>query len=130
MALTKKDVPRVSKMYLHNTRRQLTEILGVSRPALDSFMTRYKIRKDGTYKIKQVTPNPRPKKETKDKKKELKTQSKHSKLRTGERICPVCGKIFYCSEPSIWAYKVGTRGQDKPACSWGCVMKYERKKKW
>lgn len=129
MSLTNKDVPRVSKMYLHNTRRQLTEILCVSRPALDAFMTRYKIRKDGTYKIKQVTPNPRPKKETKDKKKELKATTKHIKLRTGERICPVCGKIFYCSEPGEWAYKVGNKTKEKQACSWGCVMKYERKKK-
>ena len=37
--------------------------------------------------------------------------------------CPVCGKLFWCDYPHLWAYKRGNRF----ICSWGCLRKFDGK---
>ena len=38
--------------------------------------------------------------------------------------CPVCGKLFWCDWPNLWAYK----RDGAYLCSWGCLRKYDERK--
>ena len=51
------------------------------------------------------------------------------------RKCPICGKLFWCDNLDMWAYKHGYRsretGKINPAhvvifCSYGCMRRREK----
>lgn len=46
---------------------------------------------------------------------------KRSVERLGERVCPICGKLFYPPDDE-WAY----RRAGNLICSWHCVCSYDR----
>lgn len=48
-----------------------------------------------------------------------------------EKKCPVCGKVFWVSDPAIWAYRLKLRGGKihRFACSWHCLREYQARKK-
>lgn len=48
-----------------------------------------------------------------------------------EHTCPICGKIFYPT--TMWAYTAYPSADESHQklffCSWGCLRKYEQKRK-
>lgn len=47
-----------------------------------------------------------------------------------ERVCPVCGKLFYCFVVSEWAYHYRDEYNNKRiTCSYSCKNKRERRDK-
>lgn len=49
-----------------------------------------------------------------------------------QRVCAVCGKVFWPPDPGSWVYKREKWNTKKFKyrtiyfCSWGCLRKYER----
>lgn len=59
-----------------------------------------------------------------------KRDRKESLLTAGEKLCPICGKVFYVHDAEVWAYKAGYSWSKRTYfCSWGCMRKAEEKKK-
>jgi hypothetical protein len=56
------------------------------------------------------------------------TSGKLSKL-LGEKICPVCGKKYYCAHETI--YKYTENGHKRECCSYTCwAKKLKEQGKW
>ena len=39
------------------------------------------------------------------------------------KVCPVCGKKFWCEDPKAWVYRVLPGGQ---VCTYSCLMKHRK----
>ena len=58
-----------------------------------------------------------------------KRDRKESLLTAGEKVCAMCGKVFYVHDAEVYAYKKGYAGyRTTYFCSWGCMRKAEKEK--
>lgn len=39
------------------------------------------------------------------------------------KVCPVCGKEFWCEDPKAWVYRVTSGGQ---VCTYGCLVRHRK----
>ena len=39
------------------------------------------------------------------------------------KVCPVCGKKFWCEDPKAWVYRVTPGGQ---VCTYGCLVRHRK----
>ena len=43
-----------------------------------------------------------------------------------ELECPVCGRLFYCTSRSAWAYRRDTTNGIKIFCRWSCLRLFDK----